>query len=171
MNEKKFTYILFTIAAVAILIVILVSIPWGGDKGRINREYESLTSNDHVFVSIDFDDVMKKINNNETFQVYVGSSGLKESEQFVFETNKIAKQFGIDTIYYLHYNELTSDQITKIKNNSSSETTFPTLIYWVTDDVKHSSTTVNISGLKNLERDYHSNWSELLTEYFENCYE
>jgi hypothetical protein len=171
MNEKKFTYILFAIAAAAILIVVLVSIPWGGDKGRINREYESLTSNDHVFVSINFDDVMKKINNNETFQVYVGSSTLPQGEQFVFETNKISKQYGIDTVYYLNYAELTDDQITKIKNNSSSETTFPTLIYWVTDDYKNTSTTVNISGLKNLEADYHSNWSELLTEYFENCYE
>lgn len=169
MSEKKLAYILFSVAFVAILIVILVSIPWGGDKARINREYDSLEDKNHVFVTISFDDVMSNIEKGKTFQLYIGSSELQQGEQFVYETNELAKKYKIDTIYYLHSDDLTDEQITKIKNESDNTISFPTLIYWEEDGTR--STAFHISSLKNFERDYNSNWNDLLTEYFENCYE
>lgn len=168
MSEKLLRNILFSVAGVAILIVILVSIPWGGDKGRIMREYDSLEDRNHVFVTISFDDLMNKINKGETFQVYVGSSTIPECEQFVFEANKLAKQNGIDTIYYLNYANLNEDQITQVKIKSNLSITFPTLIYWENDGA--TSTAFHISSLKELAN-YDSNWSILLTEYFEDCKE
>lgn len=169
MDEKKLTYIVTSVAAFAILLVILFSIPWGGDKGRIDKEYDSLDGRDHVFTTISYDEVMTKIAASETFQVYIGQATLTQAEQFVFETNKLAKARGIETIYYLHLDELTEDQITKIKIESSMAITFPTLIYWETDGAK--STAFNISSLKDFSGDYQSNWSILLTEYFNDCYE
>jgi hypothetical protein len=169
MDEKKLTYIVLSVAAFAIILVILFSIPWGGDKAIIDKEYDSLDGRDHVFSSISYDDVLKKIADGETFQVYIGSSELAQAEQFVFETNKLGKSWDIKTIYYLHYDELTEEQITKIKIESSMAVTFPTLIYWENDGV--SSTAFNISSLKDFSGSYQSNWSILLTEYFNDCYQ
>ena len=169
MDEKKLTYIVTSVAAFAILLVILFSIPWGGDKGRIDKEYDSLDGRDHVFTTISYDEVMTKIAASETFQVYIGQATLTQAEQFVFETNKLAKARDIETIYYLHFDQLTEEQITKIKIESSMAITFPTLIYWETDGA--TSTAFNISSLKDFSGDYQSNWSILLTEYFNDCYE
>ncbi|MGD9605591.1 MAG: hypothetical protein AB7V00_05535 [Bacilli bacterium] len=169
MDEKKLTYIVLSVAAFAILLVIMLSIPWGGDKSRIDKEYDSLDGRDHVFTTISYDDVMTKIASGETFQVYIGAASLTQAEQFVFETNKLAKSLDVDTIYYLHYDELTDDQVTKIKIESSMAITFPTLIYWENDGA--TSTAFNISSLKDFSGSYQSNWSILLTEYFNDCYE
>jgi len=169
MNEKKFTYILFAVAFIAILVVVLVSIPWGGEKANIAKEYESLEGKDHVFERINYDEVIKNIENGETFQVYIGSNNLPHVEQFVYETNKLAKEYKIDTIYYLKFDELTEAQITNLKLESDLSVTFPTLIYWENDE--ETSTAFHISSLKNFERDYQSNWLILLSEYFNDCYE
>lgn len=169
MDEKKLTYIVISVAAFAILLVILFSIPWGGDKAAIDKEYDSLDGRDHVFTTISYPEVMSKIAAGDTFQVYIGSASLTQAEQFVFETNKLGKSFQIETIYYLHYDELTEDQITKIKIESSTAISFPTLIYWENDGA--TSTAFNISSLKDFSGSYQSNWSILLTEYFNDCYQ
>ena len=169
MNEKKMSYILIAIACVAIVIVILVNIPWGGDKARIMKEYDSLNSKDHVFVTINYDEFMNKIENNETFQVYVGSNDLPNVEQFVYQANKQAKTNNIETIYYLHLNKLTDLQLTRVKVETSTAVSFPTLAYFKSSESK--SITYNISGLKDFSEDYHSNWTILLEEYFRECYE
>ncbi|HOH18625.1 MAG TPA: hypothetical protein PK087_04810 [Bacilli bacterium] len=168
MNEKKLTYIVLSVAAFAILLVILLSIPWGGDKAAIDKEYDSLNGRDHVFTTISFDSVMEKIAAGETFQVYIGSAALPTAEQFVYETNKLAKSLNVATIYYLRSDKLTEDQITKIKIESSMAISFPTLIYWENDGA--TSTAFNISSLKDFSGSYQSNWSILLSEYFNDCY-
>lgn len=166
-DEKKLTLIVAALAFLAIVVVILFNIPWGGDKARINKEYDSLESNDHVFVSITYGKLIEKIENNETFQLYIGSGELQQAEQFVYTVNKLAKEYGIDTIYYLRSSELSSFEIEDIKGRSSQELTLPTLMYWVSDEGE--SVAPYISSLKDFEEDYYSNWSILLTEYFEEC--
>jgi len=168
-TEKKLTYIVVGVAVFAILLVIMLSIPWGGDKAAIDKEYDSLDGRDHVFETIDYDDVMKKVANGDTFQVYIGSGELAQCEQFVFEANKLAKTHNLETIYYLHSDELTEDQITNLKIESSMAISFPTLIYWENDGA--ASTAFHISSLKDFSGSYQSNWSILLTEYFNDCYE
>ena len=147
----------------------LFSIPWGGDKKKIMKEYESLTSKDHVFVSINYRELMDKIERGETFQVYIGSNELEEANQFVFETNKIAKQFDVNTIYYLRLNSLETAELTNIKIESDMNISFPTLIYWEGDGAS-KSVAHHISSLKDPSY-YNNNWFILLTEYFEQCYE
>jgi hypothetical protein len=166
MNEKKFTIITVSIAFLAIVVVILLSIPWGGDKAAIDREYNSLEGSDHVFETLDFEEFFTKINNNETFQVYIGSSEIPEAEQFVYTTNKIAKEREIKTIYYLRSSDLDEGQLEQIKYASSLEMTLPTLMYWVSGELE--SEAPFISSLKDLD-DY-INWNQLLNEYFDECY-
>ncbi|MDD3999830.1 MAG: hypothetical protein PHX62_02910 [Bacilli bacterium] len=166
MNEKKVSYIIVAVALLAIVAVILISIPWGGDKAAINAEYDSIEDNDHIFVSLKYDELIEKIENNQTFQVYIGSSELPQAESFVFMTNKLGKERGIDTIYYLNSSKLTEIELLDIKGRSSTSITLPTLIYWMAGDFE--SNTPYISSLKNF-KDYNSNWSILLTEYFDEC--
>jgi hypothetical protein len=168
MNEKKFTYIIVSVAFLAIVAVILFSIPWGGDKAAINDEYDSLENDDHVFVSLDYDELIKKIEQNETFQIYIGSKELQQAENFVYMTNKLAKERGVDTIYYLKSSELSDDELLNIKVLSNMNISLPTLIYWVSGETE--SNAPHISSLKGFE-DYNSNWSILLTEYFDECYQ
>lgn len=168
-NDKKLYYIVIGLGLFAILLVILLSIPWGGDKKAIMKEYESLTSKDHVFESIKYQDLMERIERGETFQVYIGSNELEEANQFVYEVNKIAKEFNVKTIYYLRLNSLSTAELTNIKIESDMNISFPTLIYWEGDNASRS-VAHHISSLKD-PRHYDYNWYVLLTEYFEQCFE
>lgn len=168
MSEKKFNLIVVGVSAVAILLVILLSIPWGGDKKAIMREYDSLDSKDHVYVSITYDELIKRIDKGESFQVYIGSPETQDANQFVYEANKLAKRFGIETIYYLRLQKLSDKELTKIKIESDTDITFPTLIYWEGSSTERSIS-YHISSLKSFD-DY-GNWVTLLTEYFEQCFE
>jgi hypothetical protein len=168
-NDKKLYYIVIGLGLFAILLVILLSIPWGGDKKAIMKEYESLTSKDHVFKSIKYQDLMERIERGETFQVYIGSNELEEANQFVYEVNKIAKEFNVKTIYYLRLNSLSTAELTNIKIESDMNISFPTLIYWEGDNASRS-VAHHISSLKD-PRHYYYNWFDLLTEYFEQCFE
>lgn len=168
-NDKKLYYIVIGLGLFAILLVILLSIPWGGDKKAIMKEYESLTSKDHVFKSIKYQDLMERIERGETIQVYIGSNELEEANQFVYETNKIAKEFNVKTIYYLRLNSLSTAELTNIKIESDMNISFPTLIYWEGDNASRS-VAHHISSLKDPSY-YDYNWYVLLTEYFEQCFE
>lgn len=168
-NDKKLYYIVIGLGLFAILLVILLSIPWGGDKKAIMKEYESLTSKDHVFKSIKYQDLMERIERGETFQVYIGSNELEEANQFVYEVNKIAKEFNVKTIYYLRLNSLSTAELTNIKIESDMNISFPTLIYWEGDNASRS-VAHHISSLKDPSY-YDYNWYVLLTEYFEQCFE
>ncbi|HHZ12204.1 MAG TPA: hypothetical protein GYA05_05780 [Acholeplasmataceae bacterium] len=167
-DEKKLTLIVAAVAFLAILVVILFNIPWGGDKAKIKKEYESLESNDHVFVSITYQELIRKIENNETFQLYIGSGDLPQANHFVYVANELAKERGIDKIYYLRSSELSSLELDDIKGRSSHQLSLPTLMYWISDETE--SVAPFISSLKKFE-DYHRNWSILLSEYFEECYQ
>ncbi len=168
-NDKKLYYIVIGLGLFAILLVILLSIPWGGDKKAIMKEYESLTSKDHVFESIKYQDLMERIERGETIQVYIGSNELEEANQFVYEVNKIAKEFNVKTIYYLRLNSLSTAELTNIKIESDMNISFPTLIYWEGDNASRS-VAHHISSLKDPSY-YDYNWYVLLTEYFEQCFE
>jgi len=127
-REKKFTYILVALAVVAIIIVILVNVPLGGDKARIRREFGNLEK-EHVFETITYDEVFEKINSGETFQLFVGSSFTVNDKSFAYEADKLAKEYNLETIYYLRLYELTETQITDLKVETSSYVVFDTL-HW-----------------------------------------
>lgn len=168
-REKKFTYILVSLAALAILIVILVNIPWGGDKGAIRKEFGNLDK-DHVYETITYEEVFNKINSGETFQLFVGSSMTVSEKSFAYEADRLAKLNNVQTIYYLNLAKLTETELTNIRVETSHHVTFPSLFYFELEDDSTTSYAYNISGLKDLE-DFDNNWRELLTQYFKDCYE
>jgi len=168
MNEKKYNFIVVGISVVAILLVILLSIPWGGDKKAIMKEYDSLENKNHVYETIKYEDLMQKIAKGESIQVFVGSPSIEGVNQFVYEANKVAKQFNIKTVYYLKLDNLSNNQLTNLKIASDMNISFPTLIYWEDSDIGES-VAYQISSLKKFD-DY-GNWLTLLTEYFEQCFE
>ena len=173
MTEKKFTYILVSVAALAILVVILVNIPWGGDKAKIRREFENL-DRDHVYETISYDDVYKKINSGETFQLFIGigenSDGSENvnGRSFAYEANQLAKIYDVKTIYYLRLSDLNEEKLTNLKVTTSHYVVFPSLFFFEGEEPQ--SRAYEISGLRELE-DYDNNWRNLLTQYFKDCYE
>lgn len=169
MNEKKFTYILVSTAILAIIIVILIYIPWGGDKAAIRKEFTGLDKN-HVYETINYDDVFKKINSGETFQLFVGTSQTVDEQSFAYEANELAKINNVKTIYYLKLTKLTVEQLANLKEATSHYTEFPSLFYFEMNEDKGVSSAFNISGLKDLE-DFDGNWRSLITQYFKDCYE
>lgn len=172
MTEKKFTYILVSVATLAILVVILLNIPWGGDKAKIRREFENLDK-DHVYETISYDEVYKKINSGETFQLFIGSgenpdgSANINGRSFAYEANQLAKIYNVKTIYYLSLSELNEEELTNLKVTTSHYVVFPSLFYFESEDPQ--SRAYEISGLRELE-DYDKNWRNLLTQYFTDCY-
>ncbi len=166
MTEKKFTYILISFAVLAILIVILVNIPWGGDKAKIRKEFGNLEK-DHVYETITLNEVFKKQNSDEQFQLFVGSSQTVSEKSFAYEANRLAKQYNLKTIYYLDSSKLTDIELINLKHETNSYAELPSLFYFEPNEGK--STTPYISGLKELEN-FDNNWRNLLTQYFLDCY-
>lgn len=168
MNEKKFTYIIVSLAAVAILVVILLNIPWGGEKAKIRKEF-GLDNKDHVYEYITYDSVLEKIDAGESFQLFVGDS---VDKLFAITTNDLAKQYGVEVVHYLNLLQLSEDQLVNLTHNitASQHGDFPSLYYFGYDAAGENIVATNISGLKELE-DYQGNYRDLLTQYFKECYE
>jgi hypothetical protein len=173
MTEKKFTYILVSLAAIAILVVILLNIPWGGEKAKIAKEFN--IDKDHVYVMISEEDLYKKINSGETFQLFVGygmnpnKTPNLNGQSFAYEANKLAKTYNVEIIYYINYLELNEEQLTNLKEATSFYTEFPSLFYFE-GELGEKSIALNISGLKDLE-DFDGSLLSLLEQYFKDCYE
>lgn len=174
MTEKKFTYILVSVATLAILIVILLNIPWGGDSAAIRKEFGNLDK-DHVYESISYDEVYSKINSGETFQLFIGFGTYADGtpnvdgRSFAYEANELAEIYNVKTIYYINLPSLNEEQITNLKVTTSHYITFPSLFYFEQEG-ELDSIAYNISSLKDFE-DFDNNWRSLLTQYFKDCYE
>jgi len=167
-GEKKFTIILASLALIAIIIVILVYVPVGGDRSKIRREFGNLDKK-HVFESISYDEVIEKINKGETFQLFIGSSFTVSDKSFAYEANQLAKEYNVEKIYYLRLYKLTNIQISNLKAETSVYVEFHSLFYFEYDEDLNKSYAYNISGLKN-PSEYGNNWQLLLDQYFQECY-
>lgn len=163
MTEKKFTYILVSVAVAAILFVILLNIPWGGERAKLAKEFE--LEKNHILVTISFDDVIKKINGAEEFQLFVGTT---DDKVFVHNANELAKEHGVEKIYYLNYRLLNEEQVDTLKANSSSYIKFPSMLFFEVYDEEFSSA-LYISGIKDIN-DFDGNIRDLLSQYFIDCY-
>ena len=169
--EKKLTKIMMILGAVAIVAVILIFFPWGGEKGKIRGEYDFLENNDHVFVYITMDEIKTNIDSGKSFQLYLGNETLKNVNYFVYYVNQLAKNNNEEVVYYLDFVDMSIDDLTYIRAKSSVEVdaSVPTMIYFKQDIVENISKAFDISCIRNL-KDYESNYWLLLEDYFRNCY-
>jgi len=169
--EKKLTKIMMIIAVVGIAIVILVYFPWGGEKGKIRKEYSFLENNEHVFSYITMEEIKTNIETGVTFQLYLGNENLEKVNYFVYYVDQLAKENHEEVVYYLDFEDMSVDDLTYIKTKSSIEVdaSLPTMIYFKRDIVDNVSKAFDISCIRNL-KDYESNYWLLLQDYFRNCY-
>lgn len=169
--EKKLTKIMLILGAVAIVAVILIFFPWGGEKGKIRGEYDFLENNDHVFTYITMDEIKTNIDNGKSFQLYLGNETLNNVNYFVYYVNQLAKSNNEEVVYYLDFVDMSIDDLTYIRAKSSVEVdaSVPTMIYFKQDIVENISKAFDISCIRNL-KDYESNYWLLLEDYFRNCY-
>lgn len=170
--EKKMVKIVMIVAAIAIVIVVLVYFPWGGEKGKIRGEYDFLETNEHVFSYITMEEIKTKIDSGETFHLYLGNSKLENVNYFVYYVDELAKEYGENTVFYLDYTDMSQDDLTYIRERSSIEitTSEPTMIYFKRDIVDNISKAFDVSCIRDLKKDYESNYWLLLQDYFRNCY-
>lgn len=94
-GEKLFFKILFGIGALLIVLIIIFSIGTGGDKNMIARKYNSIT-NENVFEMIDYEDLIDKIENKETFHVLVINNRQKGANDYIYYVNEIIMQTNLE---------------------------------------------------------------------------
>lgn len=164
--EKIFYAIVMALGAIAIMVIVLINIPWGGDSGKIAKKYEYLNKGEHVFVSIKEDELKKKIENGESFQLFVGNEDLNDVDYFVYYANELAKEYKVSEIYYFDTKKITDEMVLYLRQNSIDELSIevPNLIFY--ENGKAS----RISGAEDFDKYYGSNYYLLLKNYFENCY-
>lgn len=164
--EKIFYAVILSIGAIIILAIIMFNIPWGGDAVKISKEYRYLDKNNHVYETLEVNELKEKLDNAESFQLYIGNSNLEDVDYFVYYANELAKKYGVEKIYYINSKELKSEDVLYLKQNSIDELSIevPSLIYY--KDGKAS----RISSAEDFDKYYGSNYYLLLKDYFLNCY-
>lgn len=192
-KEKIFFSILGGIGFLLIIMIVLININWGGEKATIRKEYDCLTSNDHVFVYTTLDKLTTMIKNGEEFYLYIGSnnpkifldetsrpSNILKVEQFVYDLNSIAKDIGINTIYYLDYSTLHAngllllDLYGKLDEKAEDMVNLQPYVVYFKIPTNGSSTiskAVEKSFYLDFAIDYQENWFNLLTDFFKFSFE
>lgn len=170
-SDKKLSLVLLIVAIVAILIIVLVNIPWGGSGAKVAKDYEYLKK-DNVFVTIKGDKLKEKIENGETFFLYIGSNKLDDADYFVYYADQLAKKYGVSEIFYLPLNKMTTSDLEFIRENSIVELSIevPNMIYFVgEEDSSEVSKCYRISSAENIDKYYGANYWLLLQDFFKNC--
>lgn len=102
--------IIILVATVLVVVSVLVFTNLPTDKSRIDDTYSSITSSDHVFQSISYGSLVKKIESGEEVIVFIGKKDCQACQERIGEVNSKAKTLNVKKIYYLNDNTLTADQ-------------------------------------------------------------
>lgn len=192
-GEKLFFRILFGVGALLIVLIIIFSIGTGGDKNILARKYNSIT-NENVFDMIDYDDLMEKINNKETFQVLVINSKQTDANYYIYCVNEIImqtnaqnklesdsnndlendsenKDYSEIVIYVLDPANLDKDEEKLFKEIDKSILTEPSLVQFGYDEDTIGDKSVEFNSTdRYFIDDFSGNCWNLLVKYFDDCY-
>lgn len=139
-TQKIFMTVVMSVMVAAIILVVLLNIPWGGDKAKIAKAYDSL-SKDHVFKTATVDEMTALAKENGSFYLMVSSPSLSTANQFVYEVNAVAKEEGISLVYYIDSTSLTASEIRSVRALvDDSGVTFPSLAKFVPTENGSSAT-------------------------------
>ena len=73
-----------------------------GTKNKMGKEHRTIKiSKNNPYVKIDPNEIVKKLENKETFYLYVGDPKCPWCRSVLETSIKIAKKYNIDTIYYI----------------------------------------------------------------------
>ena len=131
---------------------------YNGKKNSSDLEYRTVSINENnPFVYIDTNDLIKKIENKETFFVYFGDSMCPWCRSVIEKAISVANDYDIETIYYVKiwdddHNEILRDTykideneiVVKVKDGTSDY--YKLLNYF--DNVLSSYTLTNSNGNK-----------------------
>lgn len=87
-----------------------------GQTNSSGKEHRTISiPDDNPFVEVNVDDVIKMIENKETFYLYIGDEMCPWCRSIIEKAIEVAKQANVDTIYYLQiwddeHNEILRDQ-------------------------------------------------------------
>lgn len=175
-GEKIFHLVTVLVGTLAILIIIASVIFGGGDKSVIANRFEGLTK-DHVFVSIDYEELKEKIDNKETFQVLLINNKQKDANYYIYCVDYMMKSVNEELgtneeIYILNPESLSKDEDDLFIDIDKDILKSPNIInFYHGEDVRpdysidgNSSTRYNID-------EYNNNYFSLLAKYFNDCYE
>ncbi len=165
--DKRIYSIVSILGVIAILVIIIITIFTNSDSNKIRKEF-NLSDKHHVFETISMSQFKSFVENNQTFQVFIGNGDLEDAEFFAYSVNEIAKEHNINKIYYLSSKRLTNEDVLYIREKTISTLSFsiPTMIYF--ENVDGVSKSKQISSTENVN-DY-GNYHILLEDYFNKCY-
>ncbi len=178
-GEKIFHTILFSVGGLLILLIIIFSIGTGGDKNMIARKYNSIT-NENVFEMLDYEELVAKIDNKETFQVLVINNTQHEANYYIYCVNEIVTQMNEENIkngsseeqaiYVLDpvYLEKEEQKIFKEIDKSILEEPSLVLFGHNEDTIGDKSVELNSTDRYFIE-DFSGNSWNLLVKYFKDC--
>jgi len=178
-GEKIFHTILFSVGGLLILLIIIFSIGTGGDKNMIARKYNSIT-NENVFAMLDYEELVAKIDNKETFQVLVINNKQHEANYYIYCVNEIVTQINEEniknstseeqTIYVLDPAYLEKEEQKIFKEIDKSILEEPSLVLFGhnEDTIGDKSVEFNSTDRYFIE-DFSGNSWNLLVKYFKDC--
>lgn len=103
--ETIFLYSSIALAVVAIILVLILVLPKDGKTSALTREYEYL-SYENVYEVVSIDEVKEKINDNETFHLFLCNGSLDQAKYYAYYINEIASAKELK-VYYLKSDELS----------------------------------------------------------------
>ena len=179
-EQSKFEKILYRtiviLGLVAIVAIILGTIITGSDKKKIANKYDSLTE-DNVFETIKYKDLVEKIKNKETFQLLLISDLYSDADYFIYCVDDILKQINKkneldETIYIIDPLQLDNDEVKLFKDVDKDMIKSANLIYYSYSEstVVDESVDENSTIRYNLS-DFDGNYYNLLVKYLKDCYE
>lgn len=174
-GEKIFTNVTLMVGLLAIIIIVLVSIPYGGEKERIARKFDTL-SNDNVYTYIEYDEIRDKIAACETFQVLLINTSQDDADEIIYYIDEIVKDYEenkeivLQPIYIFDTSKISKnkDQETYFKKNVGSNIfDAPNIIYYEKTIRDYSVDTY--SSCRYELSDFSNNYWRLLLRYFDDA--
>mgnify|MGYP002641350848 CR=1 FL=1 len=108
---------------------------------KIADSYSSLESIDHVYDLIDYEEIDTVVADLDKAIIYFGSPIWPACVQLVPELDRLAKDFEVETIYYVHL-EYTSDLAIEFAENGTFDYVgTPLVVFYENGEVSYSNFT------------------------------
>ena len=179
--EKKIMNIIIILACVAIVVIVLIYIPWGGEKERISRKYKVIPK-DNVYEYIEFDELITKIQNGDEFHVLLVNKSQDNYDDYIFYVDYIVKAFNedsdndikIDKVYLFDTTNLSKekyeDQVKYLRKNIDKNILDNPNVVYYRKTINDYSADVNTTGRYDVSN-YSNNIWKMIDTYFYDCYE
>ena len=133
---KKKNYLI--IGGIILIMAIIGCIIW-----------YSIHMDNKNFIKLSYNDVLEKVNNNESFILCVSASECAHCKSYKPKLKKISNDYNIK-IYYTDVDKFSDEDYTEFKNKFSFDGATPTTIFF--KDGEEKTTATRIEGDISIER-------------------